>query len=101
MASITAEIGPQAKTKNFRAAVSATTYPGTAQFTGILFRARAHIFLVETTTQVVSFSQDGTNDFLVLNGAFQTSAALDQFHVNEIWIKIDTGSATVQITAWA
>jgi hypothetical protein len=101
MASISVELGPQAKTKQIRVSVSVTSYPVTAQFTGIAFRAQAHLFSIESTTQIASFSKDGTNDFLVLNGAVQTAAVLDKFHVDEVFIHVDTGTATIQILAWA
>ncbi len=101
MASITVPLGPQTKSKQIRVAVAVAAYPGTAQFTSMAFRAQGFLFLIETTTQVVSFSGDGTTDFLVLNGGFQTAAALDHFHKDEVYIKVDTGTATVQVVAWA
>lgn len=101
MASIVAQAGPFAKHKWHRAAIAVTTYPGTAQFTGQTFRSRAMGFAVESTTAVVSFSDDGTNDFLVLNTAFINTWVLDDFHKNSVFIKVDTGSPVVCILSWA
>ena len=101
MAQISSPAGPFAKTKWHRAAIAVTTYPGTAQFTGQAFRAKGMGFAVESTTAVVSFSADGTNDFLVLNSAFINTWIYDDFHVAAVYIKVDTGSPVVCISSWA
>ena len=103
MAQISAPAGPYAKTKWHRAAISVTTYPVTAQFTGQLFRAKGMGFAVESATAVVSFSTDqaGTGEFLVLSTAYINSWIYDDFHVAAVFIKVDTGSPVVCISAWA
>lgn len=102
MAVITVPIGPQEKVKWHRAAITAVAYPGAAQFTGITFRAEKHLIMVESSTRIASFSIDGTNDFLVLNTAHFKAVALDSFHAEEIFIKMDDAAgATVCILATA
>lgn len=101
MAMITIEPGPQEKYKHYRDSVGDTTYPATAQFTLTTFRANSFEFIVESSTRVVRFSFDGTNDHLVMDGSLIRTVARDRFHADSVYILVDSSTATVQINAWA
>lgn len=102
MAAITRPMGPFSKNFHYRAAVTATTYPGTAQFILSTFRAKGMLFVLESATRIASFSYDGTNNGLVMNGAHIKSVVYDDFHQASVFIKMDDAAgATVMINAWA
>ena len=101
MAMITLDPGPQEKYKHYRASINDTTYPATAQFTLTTFRARSFEFILESTTRTASFSFDGTNPHLVMDGTLIRAISRDMLHVDSIWIIVDSSSATIQINAWA
>lgn len=101
MAVITLDPGPQEKYKHYRASISVTTFPGTAQFTLTTFRARSFEFLLESTARTATFSFDGTNNHLIMDGTLIRAVSRDNFHADSVYIIVDSGSATIQINAWA